>query len=543
MIKKIYRRAGGILTGILVLAVLAVNIWFNSFSIDRSVFADMTSEGLYTLSDEMREEASSISSDVTITFCADPDVLLGNYDTRYVYRMALQLSHLNEHIKVRTVNVQMNPTAVQEYQTTSVSVIEWDDVIVSSDTRYKILSAGAFWTKASEDGSYWAFNGEYKMACAMLSVTSIEKPLVCLTYGHGEYDPYATGEYKPYGEDNEYFYRLLTEVGLTVQYVNLDEEEIPEDCVLLIVNGATEDYVSKTFEEGDAWQYLHYVSPVEKMDRYLDGFRAMMVFRSPNASLPVLESFLREWGISYSTGLTVEDPASALDTEDPAEVGKHVIATYADSENNPLGNSFYSEIADLAAAPKMIAPNSGFVSNCWGSETKYYSGSVSAMTDHFILSTESAHAVNAAGEIADAAGGYGLAAVTVRQRAESDGSATYQSYLFAAASTEMLSDDYLGNDTYANYDILFAVIRSISRTDEFSVMDVSINSDNYGGKILAKQLLSETDQKVYEDGELIKTYGGMTEGARTGFTVAVLILPVLILPALCIRTVLKRRHK
>ena len=74
--------------------------------------------------------------------------------------MALALASEYENCKIETVNVNMNPTAVAQYKTTSLTAIDSDDIIVSYGQRYSITSAEKFWHIGSDNVVY-SFDGEH----------------------------------------------------------------------------------------------------------------------------------------------------------------------------------------------------------------------------------------------------------------------------------------------------------------------------------------------------------------------------------------------
>ena len=131
---------------------------------------DTTHEGLYTLTDLMKEECKFIDElegeKVKITFCADPDTLVASRTTRVVYFMALQMQKQFDNLTVETVNVTYNPTAVAKYKSTSLTEIKYNDIIISYGDRYRIASTDAFWIASS--GEVVAYYGEYKMATLSL---------------------------------------------------------------------------------------------------------------------------------------------------------------------------------------------------------------------------------------------------------------------------------------------------------------------------------------------------------------------------------------
>ncbi|MBQ1260472.1 MAG: hypothetical protein IIX96_00480, partial [Clostridia bacterium] len=137
-------------TAVVIILLLVVNVLFAYLGQRKMIFADLTPEGLYTLTGAMKEECDFVDEldgdkTVNILFCTDPDYLIGSAVSRIPYFMSVALDNRYENISVDTVNVATNPTAVAAFKTTSLSEIEADDVIISYGDRYKIVSLGSFW--------------------------------------------------------------------------------------------------------------------------------------------------------------------------------------------------------------------------------------------------------------------------------------------------------------------------------------------------------------------------------------------------------------
>ena len=526
-----------LITIAIVLALLVGNIGLYALVLEENGYIDLTDEGLYTLSEQFKEEVGGITQEIEIIFCTDPDYLLSDKDLRYVYIMAKEIEKFMDNVSVTTVNIDKNPTAVQKYRTTSATKINARDVIVTCNDRFRILGASAFWSYDSSGENHWAYNGEYKIANAFLSLSAHDNPTAYFTVGHGEklYSPESpdTAESRATYE----FYKLLTDSGLTVKTVNLDEEDIPEDCALLIMNGPTEDYDAKDSFDRESYYYVNYTSPIEKIDRYMDDVGSIMIFKDPFVSLPTLEEYLLEWGMQTSDLLVKERQGESSDRS-------LISAVYANSEKYPLGYSLYSDIIDLASPPKTVVKNAGYVSGFWDNDEVYYSSTHSAMYSPVLLSSEKAAAYDSEGRIADLSGNYHLAAVTAKVRTIEV--SKYYSYMFLGASTELTSSEYLSNGTYANYDIMFSAVRTMSRTDVYaadSLGALSMNTANYGGKILQSDAMSQEIREEYENQQVVKTYAAMTQRDATVFTILALLLPAIILPLVCIYIVGKRKYK
>ena len=530
-------------SALVLLAALLVGLLASVVKSATNSYIDMTDEGLYTLTDAFLEEVGGIEDEITITFCAEPDILLSNYDTRYVYIMAREIEKNMDNVKVVYCNVGANPTAVQQYRTTSSTVIDWDDVIISCDKRYRVITAAAFFSTDTTTEEYFAFNGEHKMATAMLSITALSRPVAYMTATHGEkvYDPKNPDD--PENDKNRAFYQLLTDVGLEVRTLDLDAAEaIPADCALLILNGPTVDYSSPA----SSWQSVAYTSAIEKIDRYLDNNGSMMVFKDPNVTLPTLEEYLTEWGMVYHNDVTVRANRTGDGDDLLLEAARErLVAVYPDAENHALGNSLFDEVADLAATPRTIVAKSGYLTSCWVNNNKLISPQTSAGTSAVLLSSANAKAYRfgTANSLVDESGSYSLASITARVHAEEEGN--YYSYVFCSATTALTATEFLDNPTYANYDVLFSVVRTVSRTDVYAgdaLGGLNKNSKNFGGKRFVDTSISETKTEIYKSGQVVRTYFGLTSGARAILTVLIL-LPSLAMLVLGLVVTVRRRHR
>ena len=139
-----------LITPAILVVVMGLNLLLTYFGVQKTIFFDMTPEGLYSLSDAMEAECEGLfarlaeenaGEKITVTFCNDPDRLIASDNARLIYFLALKLANrYPDYVEVKTENVYLNPTAVSKYKTTSLSKIETDDVIVSYGDRYRIAS-------------------------------------------------------------------------------------------------------------------------------------------------------------------------------------------------------------------------------------------------------------------------------------------------------------------------------------------------------------------------------------------------------------------
>lgn len=564
-----------VVSAVIIIAVLILNFLLASALAAGAYYGDMTPEGFYTLTDAMIEECSFLASEnfkdekgntreVKITFCNDPDYLISSIETRYVYFMALDLAKVYPNVKVETVNVTMNPTAVAEYKATSLTSILPSDVIVSEGNRYRIANVQRFWIEGNSYENDLFFNGEYRLATLIKSVTVMDKPKAYFVTDHGE---------TYYDKDNpesemsikmSELYDLLVGRGLAVETLELSDpevERVPDDCALLIINNPTEDF---TYDE-NRLDELSYVSDTEKLDIYLTMNQgAIMIAKDYEVTLPVFEEFLYEWGFDFSKS-KLKDEKNEISSSDGQN--NLIIAEYS-TDTDSYGYAIYGEYADLSSAPVTVFGDTGAISCSFRESKTVNEPGAENITRNYVsfLTTGSESKLynkNAqSGEYVDLAGDVAvrdLASLSIRSHSDNKSNESFQSYIFCTASADFFERDILGNLSFANYDIVSGVINNISRFDEYADNALggnTFNSESYGGKrMTATHILSdgllERDYKIYSnkyDPEnpntllLIKTLTGLSTASKVIYTVIIAIIPLSIL-ALGIVVHVKRRYK
>ena len=521
------------LTVALILLLVALNILLPFLSQKGLFYPDLTPESLYSVTDAMYEVCDKITAPVTITFCDEPDKLLGNSAMRYVYILAQKVAKRNENIEVKTVDIEKNPTAVYDYRTTSASQIKKDDVILSCGKRYRIYNVSSFYTVSSDGangGRYWSFNGEEKLATGLLSVSSVAQPFVYFAYSHGEkYFVEETDTENAHllaGSDPSVsaFHYLMRDAGLSVGYINLDTDEIPENCVLLVLNGTKEDYVTE-----DIYAFGE-VSPLDKVHTYLSQKKgSVMVFKDPEAgALEELDQFLAQWGITYHNNTLIKDNTAFV-----GESHETLLATYTTAEDE-MSAGVYADLADMASPPRTAVPHSGYLSMAWkhSEQTGSSTSAVNGYFSPFLSSSAGAYAYTLGGALANAkAQSFCLAALSAKVYTDAYTNYNYYSYVFASAGTGLCDNAYVGEASFGNYDVLFSLVRYLSRTDEYAGTELggtSYNSENMGGKVHLYGDRSEADTPVRDNkGNIVRIYEGLTSTAKWIWSVSLLLLPTL----------------
>ena len=507
-----------------VIIIFLLNLLATYVGLHKTVFVDMTPEELYTVTDRLCEELDfvdeELSGTVKITFCADPDTLMKSERARLTYVMATQLSNKFKNIEVTAENITYKPTLVDKYKATALTKITTSDVIVSYGDRYRIISIDNFWVAI--DSEIFSYNGEYKMASIIKSVTATERPKAYFVTDHGE--TYCTPDDKSEGwEKAVELYNLLTDRGLEVKTLKLSEiDEIPADCAMLVINNPRKDYTSTPDDKGNT---IGYLTETEKLDRYLTkGHGSIMIAKDYALTLPTLERFLYEWGFVFEDA-QVSDEGAYLPTED----GKYttVLGQY-DTNEDSYAYAIYGEYASLSSRPNMVFKNAGYLTCSFGVGITSPEPGTYAVTrnyDPIFYTTKEAKAYKN-GELDSEKKVLHLAAVSSRQEMNPVTAESKFSYIMCAASADFFSSEILGDASNANFDILSAFVENMARRDEYASIElggISGNSEKLGGKqLLDMTIYSVTDTSADTDKAL------MTSGAQTAVVVIVMLVPLAI---------------
>ena len=517
--------------------IFLFQLWFAGFAEKKQLFVDLTTEGLYTLTDKMVKECEylpKLEKELKVTFCADPDALRGSMKTRVVYFMCLALQKVYPSLKIETVNLKTNPTAVNEYKTTSLSEIVSTDVIVSYGQSFRIISADAFWTTNGEDEMY-SYNGEFKMATLFHSLTSRSSPVAYFVTNHGEtyYDP--ENPDRPGNKDAYSLYQLLNERGLIVKTLDLSDpsvKQIPEDCALLVINNPTSDY---GYDESRGDEY-GYISETEMLDRYLvrdQGSLMVAVDYKKNAKLQNLKEFLLEWGfVLGDTQLTDKDASLAVTDKNGAPDYSNLVGQYI-TEENTYAYAIYGAYASLSSSPRFVVSDAGEVKCAYDLGTglpEPGSNSTSRYYAPFFSTTAAGTLRDENGNVASEAGVRDICAIALRYGVDSETLAYSYSYVFCANSASFFSEQTLGNPSFANFDVTSALVENISREDVYASMDLggsSLNSSSYGGKRLHKETIATAITEIFaNDGSVMKTNRAITAGAKALVITVAAVIPV-----------------
>ena len=511
---------------LVLVAVLLVNVGMTALCKSQLWFIDLTPQstytvyqehsnlqkksGLYTLMDETVSYLEYIFEEVNqereepvqveIIFCDEPDQLTKVDSMRYVYYTALALQkQFPESIKVSWRDVWSNPSSVDMYRSTSYSTIYSSNVIVASGTEFRVNSARSFYTYDSDSATDVpiGYNGQKQFVKQILDVTGAEAPICCLTVNHGE--PFAALDLNDRASWSEYseFMNVIEGAGYEIQYLDLQTDEIPENCRLILTFDPQTDFVSAFGNENVT------VSETKKLDAFLDKSYSFMVFMDADTPpMPNLEEYLAFWGIEYqrangqnANGETVKGNYAVIDAANALDgTGNTFIGQYPFGKG--IGAAAMSDIIAAGTEPKVIFGNAipiafsstydiGYVMADEENGTPAYTfahasrdGWNRMIYDVFRSGTSenpANYSVKNGGEVLvdengvpmGGTGVFNVMTISAERRTLGEGmgytTVNQPSFVCAVGSTEIVKNALLGSTAYGNTDALLSVLRYMGK--------------------------------------------------------------------------------
>jgi ABC-type uncharacterized transport system involved in gliding motility auxiliary subunit len=250
-------------TTILSLGVIVILVIVNVLGYQHHKRFDLTTQKLFTLSDQTKKIVSGLKSDVSIVrFSKTPD---GQFDD-----LMTEYRNLSPRIKFQNIDPQEKPEVAKEYGAEHIG-----DIILASGSRKQTLAP-----------SPGAPPSESDVTSGLLKVTRDKVKTVCFITGHGEKgidDKQATG-YS--GIDDG-----LKKEGYNTKSFNLVKENgVPSDCDVLIVAGPTQAY---------------FPQEVELLKKYIDGGGKALIEIDPQTD-PKLDDILQAWNVNLGKNVVVD---------------------------------------------------------------------------------------------------------------------------------------------------------------------------------------------------------------------------------------------
>ncbi|MDO4944664.1 MAG: GldG family protein [Ruminococcus sp.] len=299
---------------LLVLVNVVTTMLFDRYPIT----IDLTSEKIYSVSDESEEYVKNVDVDVMVTIFADEETYT-NYSSynKQAVELLKNYCKLNHHIDYRFMDIDSNPEVVKSYSNSiqqfdiifetntevdgetiqrtrklgMIDLLSFNEEFVSSlsQSGYSIdllaEQAGSDLTFLAYYGNYVeSSNAEQAFTSALMTVTDPNPIYVTILTGRNEI------------ADLTYFQTLLVANGYNVNSVDITSEDIPENTDIIVLPAPKNDYLEAEIAK---------ISDFLNNDGNL-GRQMIYIASYSQDSTPNLDEFLEEYGLSVGEGVICE---------------------------------------------------------------------------------------------------------------------------------------------------------------------------------------------------------------------------------------------
>ena len=327
------------MTSIVIAIVIVFNMIVNLIPENKRQF-DISSTNIYEISSKSKKIINKVDHDVTFYVLAEKsstDKRIKTFINKY--------ASLSDKIHIKWIDPVLHPSALTKYgtkennivisckKTNRTTTVSFDDILVSSASYYSTSSSAS------------SFDGDGQLTSALNYVTSDKEYKAYYTSGHGE------------SSLSSEVTSLLTKSRIsTSDLLLMTATSIPDDCDLLIIDGATSDFTK---------------DEVKLLSSYLKkGGKVVTLLAQTNKSMKNLYGLLKDYGLTVQSGYI------------------------ADTERSYQGNYYYL-IPNLSVSGDMasgISSNSVMMIN-WKGMTQSTPARDSISTDSFMTTSSNGYAV------------------------------------------------------------------------------------------------------------------------------------------------------
>ena len=327
------------MTSIVIAIVIVFNMIVNLIPENKRQF-DISSTNIYEISSKSKKIINKVDHDVTFYVLAEKsstDKRIKTFINKY--------ASLSDKIHIKWIDPVLHPSALTKYgteennivisckKTNRTTTVSFDDILVSSASYYSTSSSAS------------SFDGDGQLTSALNYVTSDKEYKAYYTSGHGE------------SSLSSEVTSLLTKSRVsTSDLLLMTTTSIPDDCDLLIIDGATSDFTK---------------DEVKLLSSYLKkGGKVVTLLAQTNKSMKNLYGLLKDYGLTVQSGYI------------------------ADTERSYQGNYYYL-IPNLSVSGDMasgISSNSVMMINSKGM-TQSTPARDSISTDSFMTTSSNGYAV------------------------------------------------------------------------------------------------------------------------------------------------------
>ena len=452
-------------------------------------------ESCYNLLDNAFDRFSQqgIATKTEIIFCNTQEKLDEDEAMVFVYESALSLAErFPEHITVKFYDTVSDPTTVRKYALvtneetgeTEMGAIPSDSVIITDCADYhRVYAREDFYVMKTGASSFWAYDGERRLAAGLLQALDPQRPVACLLNNHGE-------TYY----DFELLY-LLDDAGYTVEMLDLYKQPIPENCNLLVSYNPAADLTADSVAS---------TSEIDLLEAFLakSGNNLLVFIGNNSPALPNFEAFLEGWGVDFdyhaiegkSFRYMVNDESNSMTSDGYTIYGEQNEQSLLEGMHKPI---VFKNATAIDNASSFVKNGDNTYANGNRTMRALYTGHESAVS----------WADGSPIESADDA-----ILMSLTQQTNADGISS----VAVIAATDFASEDLMQSVVYGNTDLVFRTLELFGK--------------NHTPRGLTAKPLEAQGISM------------LTTREMTVWTVALAVTPAVVMTALAVTVLIKRRR-
>lgn len=324
------RTASGVMTALVAAAVIVVNMLAGAVAGKVNTKIDLTASRVLDFADETYDVLKNLDKEIQIYSLIPESVPSSNQSIVEAADMVdvilEKYAKLSDKITYTKIDTLKNPEFTSKYDDPAMSEYP---VVFDCGEKYKVVSINDIVSVNAETQNAQYLSAEQKFTSAIMFVSSENLVKVGVVQGHGE---------RAYDESAK---TLLQPENYDTAEINLLSGAVPEDIDMLFISSPQTDFSADEINVLDAF-----------FDR---GGKAQLIFDYVGRELPVLEGYLKEWGVTVYNGYVVEESADNIYNGVPA----YIFASMQDTEiTKELINNNYKILYPQARGMK-ITPVSG----------------------------------------------------------------------------------------------------------------------------------------------------------------------------------------
>jgi len=285
-------------SAVVIVIVLIVNMLVSKMNLEM----DLTTQNLYTLTEDTKNVIKGLSDDITIYFIAQTD-----NEAEEFKKVVEKYDALSDKISL----VYKDPTLYPKFASQFVDdEIEQNSLIVVNNTTgvAKYVSSSNLWVQEINYQTYsfdtTGMDVEGQLTSAIQYVTSNDLPVMYVVEGHGE------------AAIGDYFKSAVGKMNISLDTIStLSSSSIPEDCNMLYINAPESD-----FSDAEATMIKDFLTA---------GGKAIITLDYNSAGLKNFLSILDYYGIQMINAIVMEGDISRHMAGNPVYIAPNL-------ENNAI---------------------------------------------------------------------------------------------------------------------------------------------------------------------------------------------------------------